>query len=289
MRHRNERRKKYFNPITPIEMAKKAEAVMTEKALKPHSKAFALAIMAGVFIGLGFVYCVVANVTGAGKIIGGLVFSLGLLLTIVLGGDLFTSTVMTVVPAANKKISISTMLKNWGVVYVGNFVGSILLVVLILLSGHPFDNEGVIGAYYIKLSEHKLSYTFFAAFGLGIMCNIMVCLGVWMSFSARTLTDRMVAVLFPVGLFIAAGFEHSVANMFMIPAGIYTLHLSNPEMLIHSLDLEHYRNTLTWGNFLIKNLLPVTLGNIVGGAVFIGLSQWHIYLRKNKYSLWDES
>ncbi|MGL4675525.1 MAG: formate/nitrite transporter family protein, partial [Wohlfahrtiimonas sp.] len=234
-----------------------------------------------VFIGLGFVYCVIANVQGAGKIVGGLVFSLGLLLTIVIGADLFTSTTMTVISVASKKITLKKMLVNWNVVYFGNFIGALVLVGLIIMSGHPFDYGGKIGLYYISTSEHKLAHTFIEAVGLGILCNIMVCLAVWMSFSAQSLTDKMMAVLFPVGLFIAAGFEHSVANMFMIPAGIYSLMLATPEMLNTITDAELLRTTLTWPNFLIKNLIPVTIGNVIGGSIFIALYQWVIYFKEN--------
>lgn len=262
-------------------VAEKALNIMTAKAKKQHYKAFLLAIMAGVFIGLGFVYCVIANVYGAGKIVGGLVFSLGLLLTIVLGADLFTSSTMTVISVAHKQISLKTMIKNWIVVYFGNFLGSLILVGLIIMSGHPFDYGGKIGLYYISTAEHKLSYTFMEAVGLGILCNIMVCLAVWMSFSAETLIDKMVAVLFPVGLFIAAGFEHSIANMFMVPAAIYSLSLSTPEILDNLFYDEVLNTTLTWYNFVVKNLVPVTLGNIIGGSIFIGLYQWMIHLKDN--------
>lgn len=260
-------------------VAEKALDIMTSKANKQNHKAFLLSIMAGVFIGLGFVYCVIANVDGAGKIVGGLVFSLGLLLTIVLGADLFTSTTMTVISVASKKITLRKMLSNWAIVYIGNFIGALILVGLIIMSGHPFDYGGKIGLYYISIANHKLEHTFIEAIGLGIMCNIMVCLAVWMSFSASSLTDKMIAVLFPVGLFIAAGFEHSVANMFMIPAAIYTLILATPEMLNNLVDTEILQMKLTWWNFLMKNLIPVTIGNILGGSIFIALYQWVIYFK----------
>ncbi|GAA5102612.1 formate/nitrite family transporter [Wohlfahrtiimonas larvae] len=259
--------------------AEKALDIMSIKANKPSHKVLLCAMMAGVFIGLGFIYCVIANVQGAGKIVGGLVFSLGLLLTLVLGADLFTSTTMTVMAVASQKITLKKMLSNWGLVYLGNFIGALVLVGLIIMSGHPFDNGGQIGLYYISTAEHKLAHTFVEAVGLGILCNIMVCLAVWMSLSAHTLIDKMVAVLLPVGLFIAAGFEHSVANMFMVPAGIYSLMLATPEMLNHLTDTEILRTTLTWHNFFIQNLLPVTLGNIIGGSIFVSLFQWVIHLK----------
>ena len=186
---------------------------------------------------------------------------------------------MTVISVASKKVTLGQMLANWGVVYFGNFIGALILVGLIIMSGHPFDYGGKIGLYYISVANHKLEHTFIKAIGLGIMCNIMVCLAVWMSFSASNLTDKMIAVLFPVGLFISAGFEHSVANMFMIPAAIYTLMLSTPEMIHSLIDVEILQKSLTWSNFFIKNLLPVTVGNILGGSIFIALYQWLIYLK----------
>lgn len=260
-------------------VAEKALDIMIMKANKPHHKVLLYAMMAGVFIGLGFIYCVIANVQGAGKIVGGLVFSLGLLLTIVLGADLFTSTTMTAMAVMSKKITLKRMLANWSVVYCGNFIGALVLVALILLSGHPFDNGGNIGLYYIVTAEHKLAHTFIEAVTLGVLCNIMVCLAVWMSLSAHSLTDKMIAVLLPVGLFIAAGFEHSVANMFMVPAGIYSLMLATPEMLNQLVDIEILRTTLTWQNFLVQNLIPVTLGNIIGGSFFVAIYQWLIHLK----------
>lgn len=270
-----------FDALDPYQIACRAESAMLKKTMKASSKVFLLAIMAGVFIGLGFVYCSVANVTGTGKIVGGLVFSLGLLLVIVFGGDLFTSSTMTLIAKVNKQVTWQQMFSNWGIVFTGNFIGALLLVGLIIMSGHPFDNNGSIGLFYIKTAEHKLTHTFIEAVGLGILCNLMVCLAVWMSFGARTLTEKMIAVLFPVGLFIAAGYEHSVANMFMVPAGIYTYQLATPEMLAQLSNPAHFAQTLNWGNFITANLIPVTIGNIIGGGVMVGLYQWLIYLRSD--------
>ena len=268
-----------FEALNPYQMCDKAAAVMAGKAIKPAGKAFLLAVMAGVFIGLGFVYCAIANASGAGKIVGGLVFSLGLMLVIVLGADLFTSTTMTLIPRASRRITWGQMFANWGVVYAGNFVGSLILVALILLSGHPLENGGSIALVYINTTEHKLTHTFIEALFLGVMCNLIVCLGVWMSYAGRSLFDKMIACLFPVGLFIACGFEHSVANMFMIPIGILCSHMMPPEVAAKLADPAHIASVLHWQNFIFKNLIPVTLGNILGGGVFVGLFHWLIYLR----------
>lgn len=268
-----------FDALSPHEMACKAEAVMEIKANKDHYSALLMAIMAGVFIGLGFVYCAMANVSGAGKIVGGLVFSLGLMLVILFGADLFTSSTLTLITAASRKVRWRQMLANWGVVYVGNFIGSLILVALILLSGHPWNYGGGVALFYINTTAHKLSYTFVEAVFLGVMCNLLVCLGVWMSYAGRSVIDKMAACLFPVGLFIACGFEHSVANMFMIPIGILCSQMVPPELATQLPDAAHMAALLTWKNFFIKNLLPVSLGNIIGGGLFVGMYHWYIYLR----------
>lgn len=271
-----------LDALTPREMAYKAEAVMEGKAKKPHYTTLLMAIMAGVFIGLGFVYCAVANVSGAGKIVGGLVFSLGLMLVVLLGADLFTSSTLTLMTAASRKISWRQMLANWGVVYVGNFIGALFLVALILLSGHPWDYGGGVALFYINTTAHKLGYTFLQAVFLGVMCNLLVCLGVWMSYAGRSVVDKMAACLFPVGLFIACGFEHSVANMFMIPAGILCSQVVPAELVTKLPDAAQLAALLTWKNFFIKNLLPVSLGNIIGGGLFVGIYHWYIYLRPDQ-------
>lgn len=265
--------------MTPPQMAHRAAAVMHAKATQRHSRTFLLAIMAGLFIGLGFVYCTIANVTGAGKIVGGLVFSLGLTLVIVLGADLFTSTTLTLMVRASRKISWGQLFSNWAVVYVGNFIGAMLLVALILLSGHPWANGGQVALFCIQLTQLKLSHTFVEAVFLGAMCNLMVCLGVWMSYAGRSFVDKMAACLFPVGLFIACGFEHSVANMYMIPLGILCNDLLPPALAAALTQPEQIAALFTWQNFLLVNLLPVTLGNILGGGIFVGMYHWYIYLR----------
>ena len=273
-----------FDVLNPQQMCHKAAAVMESKAKTPHSRAFGLAVMAGVFIGLGFIYCGIANVSGAGKIVGGFVFSLGLTLCVVVGGDLFTSTTMTIIPRCGGQITWGRMFANWGVVYTGNFLGSILLVAIILLSGHPWDYEGGIGIWYLTVTAHKLSYTFVNALFLGVMCNLMVCLGVWMSFSGRSFTDKMLACLFPVGLFIACGFEHSIANMYMIPMGILCSQTIPADIAAKVPNLQEMREVMTWSNFVLKNLLPVTLGNIIGGGIMVGWFHWFMYLRKGSNS-----
>lgn len=273
-----------FDALNPYQMCDKAATAMEGKATKSAGRAFMLAIMAGAFIGLGFMYCGVSIVSGAGKIVGGLAFSMGLMLVILLGADLFTSTTMTLIPRACCKISWSQMFANWAVVYFGNFVGSLLLVAIVLISGHPWEGGGAISIYYINTATHKLSHTFIEAVFLGIMCNVMVCLAVWMSYAGRSALDKMAACLMPIGMFVACGFEHSVANMFMIPMGILCSRIMPPEVAAKLGDPAHITTLLTWGNFITKNLIPVTIGNIIGGGVFVGLYHWYLYLRHHETS-----
>ena len=274
-----------FEALNAAQLYEKALSVMEEKAIKNQRKVFLAAVMAGVFIGLGFVYCAMANVAGAGKIVGGLVFSLGLMLVVVCGGDLFTSSTLTLIPRAHGSVTWRQVFVNWSVVYAGNFVGSILLVTIVLLSGHPWESGGNVALFYINTTAHKLDHTFVEAVFLGILCNLMVCLGVWMSYAGRSLLDKMAACLLPVGLFIACGFEHSVANMFMIPMGIICGQIMPPEVAAKLASPHALTSELTWWNFLIKNLIPVTLGNIIGGGILVGLYQWNLHSpRRNKQS-----
>lgn len=256
--------------LNPTQLCHKVADAMEAKAKRPASKAFLLSILAGIFIGLGFMFCAIANVAGAGKIVGAFLFSLGLMLVVILGADLFTSTTLTLIPRFCHKISWSQMFSNWILVYLGNFVGSLLLVAIIVASGNPFSGGGATALFYINTTAAKLSHTFFEALLLGIMCNFMVCLAVWMAFAGHTLLDKMFAVAFPVAMFVACGFEHSVANMFMLPMGLICNHMISAQIP---------DGLLTWGNILTKNLIPVTIGNIIGGGIFVGLSQWYLYLK----------
>nr|WP_319391225.1 formate transporter FocA [uncultured Cohaesibacter sp.] len=278
-----------FDALMPAEMAKKAEDVGVYKATKQPMTTFVLAMTAGAFIGIAFVfYTVVTNGNsdmgwGANKFIGGLAFSLGLMLVVVNGGDLFTSTVLTVVAKASKKITWGQLAKNWGVVYVGNFVGAIGLVAIMQIAQHYEQGNGSLGLNYMHVAQHKLHHGFFQAVALGTMCNVMVCLGVWMSYAGRSVTDKLLAVTLPVAMFVAAGFEHCVANMFQIPMAIMTRTFAGPEFWEATGTTAADFADLTWSNFVINNLIPVTIGNIIGGGVLVGLVYWFIYLRPQKH------
>ncbi|WP_116134014.1 formate transporter FocA [Tropicimonas sp. IMCC34043] len=273
-----------FDALLPQAMARKAEELGVAKATKDPLTAFVLAISAGAFIGIGFIFYTVVTTGndmgwGANRMLGGIAFSLGLMLVVVNGGELFTSTVLTVVAKASGKITWGQLGRNWALVYAGNFVGAIGLVAIMQAARHYEFANGQLGINYMQVAQHKLHHGFVQAVALGAMCNVMVCLGVWMTFSARTVTDKLLAVVLPVAMFVAAGFEHCVANMFQIPMAILTRDAVGPEFWAETGRTAADFADLTWANFLIANLVPVTIGNILGGGVLVGLLYWFVYLR----------
>jgi formate/nitrite transporter len=179
---------------------------------------------------------------------------------------------------ADGKVSLGALLRNWGIVYLGNFVGSIATAGLVYLSGQYNAGSGAVGETALKIALAKASLGFPQAVALGILCNALVCLAVWLSFSARSVTDKIMAILFPITAFVAAGFEHSVANMYFVPLGLFIQVFDPAFVTAHKLDLAK----LTWNSFFLNNLLPVTIGNIIGGAGLVALVYWFIYLRPLK-------
>ncbi|BEL98609.1 MULTISPECIES: formate transporter FocA [Serratia] len=274
-----------FDLILPAATAKIAEDAGVYKATKHPLKTFYLAITAGVFISIAFVFYITATTGTAGvpfglaKLVGGICFSLGLMLVVVSGADLFTSTVLIVIAKASGRISWGQLGANWLNVYLGNLVGALFFVALIWFSGEYMVANGQWGLNVLQTADHKLHHTFIEAVCLGILANLMVCLAVWMSYSGRTLTDKMLAMVLPVGMFVASGFEHSIANMFMIPMGIVVKHFAAPEFWQAVGAVPEQFAHLTVSNFIIDNLIPVTIGNIIGGGLLVGLTYWVIYLR----------
>ncbi|EDU3769375.1 formate transporter FocA [Salmonella enterica subsp. enterica serovar Minnesota] len=270
-------------------MAKVAEETGVYKTTKHPLKTFYLSVTAGVFISIAFVFYITSTVGTAGmpygiaKLIGGICFSLGLILCIICGGDLFTSTVLIVVAKACGRITWRQLLWNWVNVYIGNLAGALFFVLLIWLSGEYMTANGGWGLNVLQTADHKMHHTFIEAVTLGILANLLVCLAVWMSYAGRSLVDKSMIMILPVAMFVASGFEHSIANMFMIPMGIIIRYFASPDFwnAINSspADFSH----LTVVNFITDNLLPVTIGNIIGGGVFVGLVYWVIYLRDTDY------
>ncbi|MDO5700574.1 MAG: formate transporter FocA [Bowdeniella nasicola] len=276
---------------TPAQLVDIAEDGLIKKATSPFRVTFLSAMFAGALIGVGFVFYTTSQVGaadlpfGLAKVIGGIVFSTGLALVIVTGADLFTSTSMTLLPASDGKLAWSRLLQHWGVVYLGNFVGSVLIASIVFMAGTPGNAAGGWGAVVLKVSVAKVSHSWLEVFFLGVMCNFMVCLAVWMSFAGKTVTDKVLAVTFPIALFVASGFEHSVANMFMLPLGLMLKGQADPTIM-EALGTGVNLDALNAGTVLVNNLIPVTLGNIVGGGVMIGLGMflWHRRLNAVKAS-----
>lgn len=275
-----------FNLLLPAAMAKVAEEVGIYKATKHPFTTFFLAINAGVFISIAFVFYITAT-TGSGampygiaKLIGGICFSLGLMLVVVCGADLFTSTVLIVVAKASGRISWGQLARNWFNVYAGNLAGALFFVALMWFAGQHMVANGAWGLNVLETADHKMHHTFIEAVCLGTLANLLVCLAVWMSYSGRSLTDKLVVMILPVGMFVASGFEHSIANMFLIPYAITIRDFATPEFWQAAGTTAAQFHALTVSNFILHNLIPVTIGNIIGGGVLVGLTYWVIYLRK---------
>jgi formate transporter len=274
-----------FDSLLPPQMAERAAETGVGKATKAAYKSFLLAISAGIHIGIAFVFYTVVTTGahdlpyGVTKLLGGIAFSLGLILVVITGGELFTSTVLTLVAKASGKISWRQLMKNWTVVYLGNLAGSVLLVAIMLSTRQYMEDGGQLGLNAMAISQHKLHHTFLQAFSLGLMCNILVCLAVWMTFSARSLTDKVMVLVLPVAMFVSSGFEHCIANMFQVPMAIGIKNFA-PEAFwqMTGANIADYAD-LNMVDFIINNLIPVTLGNVVGGGVFVGMWYWLIYLK----------
>lgn len=274
-----------FDALMPSAMASKAEGTGVKKAGLDFVTTFILAILAGAFIATGAIFCttVLAGTStlpyGVARLLGGTVFSLGLILVVVGGSELFTGNNLIMMAFASGKVSLSGLLRNWSIVYAGNFVGAVLTAIIMFLSKQYTFGSGAIGLTALNIGESKTALDFVQAIALGIMCNALVCMAVWLCFSARSTTDKILSIIPPIAAFVACGFEHSVANMYFIPVSLLIKDFGDPKFfeLIKKgvVDFPH----LTWGNFFVVNLLPVTIGNIIGGAVMVGFVYWLAYLR----------
>ena len=288
-----------FDDFLPPAMAAKGEDLGVKKAGLPVSKMFVLAVLAGAFIGMGAIF---ATTVGSGsvaikdaggaaaftsglpfgviRLLMGLTFTVGLILVVIGGSELFTGNNLISMAYASRKVSMGALLRNWVVVYFGNFIGSILTAYIVFLGKQYSFGSGAIGATALAIGEAKTSFSFIQAVALGVMCNALVCMAVWMCYSARTVTGKILAIIPPISCFVAAGFEHSVANMYFIPVALFVKGGGDPKFFETIGKTPASFPHLTWGNFFIGNLLPVTIGNIIGGAVMVGLVYWFIYLRK---------
>ncbi|MCG9696327.1 formate transporter FocA [Shewanella sp. Isolate11] len=256
-----------------------AEQYGVAKIGKSALESFMLAVFAGAFIALAFVFYITVTTGATGpwgliRLAGGLAFSLGLILVVVAGGELFTSTVLTSVAWAQKRISSKTLAVVWARVFVGNLVGAIIVIGLVFVGGmHQLDG-GAWGLNALHIAQHKLHHTWGQAFALGILCNMLVCLGVWMTFATKDVLTKVMLLILPVAMFVSSGFEHSIANLFMVPYGILVANFAGSGFFdLVGVSAAEFSD-LTLGNFVSHNLFPVVLGNIVGGGVFVGLGYW---------------
>ncbi len=271
------------NPATVADTL--TRTVCVAKTQASALKLTILGILAGAYIGFGAQLAIMvthdmATFLGVGmaKLIGGAVFSVGLMLVVIAGAELFTGNNLIFLAVLDRQVSVSRLLRNWTIVYFANFLGSLLLVLLMYWSGLWKTDGGLVGAKALSIANAKVNLTFLQAFARGIMCNWLVCLAVWMATSARTVVGKIWAIFFPIMAFVASGFEHSVANMFFIPMG---LALKGQAAIVSAAGLTDKLSHLTIGG-MVMNLIPVTLGNIVGGAFFVATLYWVVYLRKEK-------
>jgi len=263
-----------FDAFSPKEIAAQVETIGVAKARLPLVSMLMLSVVAGAFIGLGALYFVLVKSDlslgfAAGQVLGGVAFALGLILVVVAGAELFTGNNLLAMAWADGKISTLELLRNWAIVCGGNFIGAAGLALFVFLSRHPEMNDGAIAEEYLSIAAAKVAMPFWTAFFKGILCNVLVCMAVWMALAGRSVVDKAVAIVFPISAFVAAGFEHSVANMYLIPLAMLLQTFGN---------VGATANTVTWVGFF-SNLVPVILGNIVGGSVLVGLVYHVIYRR----------
>jgi len=264
---------------TPVEILEFASNTGVAKVQKKISSLLIFSFLAGVFIAFAAegstmaAHNLLANpaTTGLARALTGAIFSTGLMMILLAGGELFTGNMLIVIPVLDRKVNIRQMLLNWMLVYIGNLIGSLFIAWLMNLSGLFAASGGLFGGMTIKIAANKTQLPFHTAFVLGVMCNLLVCFAVWTSFASRDAAGKILTVFFIISLFVISGFEHSIANMYYIPAGI--LAKQNPQWAAMSQISAEQLVTLNWVNFAVRNLIPVTLGNIVGG-VGVGVLFW---------------
>lgn len=273
----------HIDALLPVEMAQRAEQIGVRKAALATLNLFVLAVLAGAFVALGAIFSTTVAAGAAGvlpygvtRLLVGLSFCLGLILVIVGGAELFTGNNLIVMAWASGKVSSAALLRNWIIVYLGNFVGALGTAVLWFFSQQYTFGGGSVGVTALTIANAKVHFGFVQAIALGALCNALVCLAVWLTFSARSTGDKILAILFPITAFVTAGFEHSIANMYFIPVALLIKAFDPAFVAASGLDLV----ALTWRTFLLNNLLPVTIGNIGGGVVLVAAVYWVVFLRR---------
>ena len=274
--------------LTPKEIVTATIETGIKKVKTKPLNQFILGILAGSFIAFAsegsnmaaFNLFAKPETYGLGKALAGVVFATGLMLVIIAGGELFTGNTLITIGVLEKKIKLKDMLSNWFFVYLGNFVGALFIAYMMNMSGLFNSGDNMLGGITLKIAAYKTHLTFSQAFYLGIMCNWLVCIAVWMSYGAKDIIGKCFAIFFPISLFITSGFEHSIANMYYIPAGI--LAKSNASWVEASGLTAEKLAHLNWNTFITKNLVPVTIGNIVGGVILVAGVYWFTYYKNSE-------
>jgi len=274
-----------LDALAPAEVARKAESVGVTKAGMDRVNVFVLSVLAGAFIALGAIFATTVSAGGGElpygvvRLLAGLVFTLGLILVVVAGAELFTGNNLIVMAWASRRVSTAKLLGNWTLVWIGNFVGAFATALIVYVSGQYELGGGAVGQAVLSIAAAKTNLGFVQAVALGMLCNALVCLAVWLTYGAHTTTDKILAIIPPIAAFVAAGFEHSVANMYFISIGLL---VKSDEAFVAGLGDAPDLDGLTWGSFLAGNLLPVTIGNVIGGALMVGAVYWLVYLRPRR-------
>jgi formate transporter len=278
-----------FDALQPAEITAKAEQISVKKAQASLSILFVLSLLAGLFISFGGIAATTATAGTASvlpfgviRVLAGVSFMFCLVLVVVTGAELFTGNTLMVIAWSNEKISATSLLRNWSVVYLGNFLGSVATAGLVYWSGQFAFGKGAVGATALTIASAKVEFGFGQAIALGILANILVCMAVWLAMSGRSTTDRILSIILPISAFVAAGFEHSVANMYLIPVALFIKAGAPVSFWTNIGKTAADFPSLTWTAFMMKNLLPVTIGNIIGGSIVVGMAYRFAYLRKTK-------
>ncbi len=272
-----------IDSYSPPEMAGRVQSAGVAKAKLDFVSTSTLAILAGAFIAMGAELATIVGTDtqmgyGPTRLTMGVAFSLGLILVVVAGAELFTGNTLIVMAWASGKVRTARLLRNWTIVFVGNLIGSLGTALLVYYGRVWTFDGGKVGVTALTIANAKSSLAPEQALALGILCNSLVCIAVWLCFSARSTTDKILSIIFPITAFVASGFEHSIANMYFIPMGILLRGEPAVVQAASAAGVSDLHN-LTWTGFLLNNLLPVTVGNVVGGAVFVGGIYWLVYLR----------
>lgn len=277
-----------IDALLPRQMAEKAEHVGAEKSRLDTASLLALAVLAGSFIGFGALFSTIVSAAADGvipygliRLLSGVVFSVGLILVVTGGAELFTGNNLMVMAWASRKISLRQLLRAWILVYIGNLAGAVATALLVFLSDQYGHGGGTVGLAALTAAQAKASLEFNTALVHGILGNVLVCLAVWLCYGARSTTDKILAIVPPISLFVAAGFEHSVANMYLLPYGLMVKNWATSSFWTAIGKTPEAYSDLTWLSAL-GNLVPVTMGNVIGGGVLVGAVYWFIYLRKQQ-------